>query len=60
MANIEVTFLKEIADDAARAAQIKQVTQKLADFISAASFNLHIAIYDFRLNGEVADSSSAH
>lgn len=55
MANIEVTFLKEIADDAARAAQIKQVAQKLADFISAASFNLHIAIYDFRLSGETAD-----
>lgn len=55
MANIEVTFLKEIADGAARAAQIKQVAQKLADFISTASFNLHIAIYDFRLSGEAAD-----
>jgi phosphatidylserine/phosphatidylglycerophosphate/cardiolipin synthase-like enzyme len=55
MVNIQVTFLKEIADDAARAAQIKTIAQKLADFISATKFNLHIAIYDFRLDGEAAD-----
>ena len=43
--------------DAATAEQIAQanaVAKIYAGFISKASFSLHIAIYDFRLTGEVA------
>jgi phosphatidylserine/phosphatidylglycerophosphate/cardiolipin synthase-like enzyme len=42
-------------DPAGQAAQAKKVAGIFADFIQAAKYNLHIAIYDFRLTGE-ADS----
>ena len=47
------------ADHGATAAQMAQanaVAKIYADFISRASFSLHIAIYDFRLTGQAAET----
>lgn len=40
----------------AQLAQAKEVAGVLTDFIGAARSSLHMAIYDFRLDGEVADA----
>jgi phosphatidylserine/phosphatidylglycerophosphate/cardiolipin synthase-like enzyme len=53
---IDITFLTQIDDDAARAAQIQSVADKFAVFVGAAKATLDIAIYDFRLTGETAET----
>ncbi len=62
--NIEVMFLQQIGDDPftatpERATQIAAVAKLVADFIAGTRKSLDIAIYDFRLDGDVATAVSA-
>ncbi len=62
--DIEVMFLRQIGDDPftatpERAAQIAGVAKLIADFIAGARKSLDIAIYDFRLGGDVAAAVTA-
>ena len=42
------------ADKNAQQAQAAEMARRLGAFISGAKFNIHIAIYDFRLDGATA------
>ncbi|MDR3535938.1 MAG: phosphatidylserine/phosphatidylglycerophosphate/cardiolipin synthase family protein [Acetobacteraceae bacterium] len=53
---IDITFLTQADDDATRTTQIQSVASKLAVFLGAAKATLDIAIYDFRLTGDAADT----
>ena len=57
--NIEIMFLRQRGDDPfiatpERTAQIVEVANRIARFISEANRTLDIAIYDFRLHDEAA------
>src|SRR5215467_64172 len=57
--NIEIMFLRQRGDDPfiatpERTAQIVEVANRIARFISEANSSLDIAIYDFRLHDEAA------
>ncbi|HXY58746.1 MAG TPA: phosphatidylserine/phosphatidylglycerophosphate/cardiolipin synthase family protein [Methylocystis sp.] len=52
---MDVTFLSAQTTEANQKAQVLKVAQKLGDFIKAATHNLHVAIYDFRLSDDPAE-----
>jgi phosphatidylserine/phosphatidylglycerophosphate/cardiolipin synthase-like enzyme len=53
---IDIRFLTQADDAAAADAQAMDVARKLASFFRGAKSTLDIAIYDFRLDGDLADT----